>query len=159
METATDAERTTAWTLYEEQALASGYKRLLRKAIQPAFEALMWQESDESDVVNAARSILDNSEAYCLGAIAALQDSPVNFTEGELAQIQRGVESTQKSVHTMDRIKRTMEDLFPEKGLVRHDEYEEAKSALRQIKMRVVEEFSSSQEDRSAWEEAWPFDE
>ena len=51
-----------------------------------------------------------------------------------------------------------MGDLFPEQGLVRHDQYDEAKHALGQIKEQVIEDFAQGEEDRIAWHRSWPFD-
>lgn len=104
------------------------------------------------------RSLLENSEAYCLASIANLEGAPVELSQAELAEMHRDLEATKDSMHVMDKIKEHMGDLFPERGIVRHEQYEDAKAVLRRVKQQVIEDFSRSDEDRRAWEEEWPFD-
>jgi hypothetical protein len=49
-------------------------------------------------------------------------------------------------------------DLFPLRGCVDPENYDEAKNALQQCKDQVMEEFAKTEEDRKAWDEAWPWD-
>lgn len=67
-------------------------------------------------------------------------------------------EAAQAGADAMGRIQQTLGDLFPEQGVMRHDQYDEAKRALGQIKEKVNEEFARSEEDRIAWHKSWPFD-
>jgi hypothetical protein len=68
------------------------------------------------------------------------------------------MEAAQAGKDVVGRIQQTLGDLFPEQGVVRHDQYDEAKRALGQIKDKVINEFARSEEDRIAWRRAWPFD-
>ena len=138
--------------------LASGYKHMLEGNIKPAFDAVMCEESETSDVLSASLNLFEVGEAYCLGSIAALESSLIQFSEVELAKIQEDVEKTTASMNAMNVIKDALGPLFPEKGCVRPDQYDDSKAALRRVKHQVVEDFSSSSEDRRIWEEVWPFD-
>ncbi|KAF2722987.1 phosphotransferase family protein [Polychaeton citri CBS 116435] len=151
-------EKAALWKLYEEQVLVSGYKHMLKSNIKPVFEAVMYEESATSAVLNASRNLFEVGEAYCLGSIAALEGSPMSFSEAALANIQEDVERTAASMNAMSVIKEALGPLFPEKGIVRLDQYEDAKAALRTVKQQVVTDFSRSAEDRRVWEEVWPFD-
>ncbi|CAK4032361.1 Hypothetical predicted protein [Lecanosticta acicola] len=151
-------EKSTALKQYEEQVLSSGYKHLLKNNIPLAFDALMFEGSSSSAVLNSARNLLEVGEAYCLGSIAALDDCPVQFSESELAELQRDAEKTEESINAMNVIKEALGPLFPERGIVRPDQYSDAKAALRRIQAQVVEQFSANADDRKRWQETWPFD-
>ena len=151
-------EKAAALRLYDEQILASGYKHMLASNIKPVFDAVMYEESETSGVLSASRNLFEVGEAYCLGSIAALESSPIQFSEVELAKIQEDVEKTAASMNVMNVIKDALGPLFPERGCVRPHQYDDSKAALRRVKHQVVEDFSSSSEDRRIWEEVWPFD-
>lgn len=48
-------------------------------------------------------------------------------------------------------------ELFPQQGIVRPENCEEALDALEQMKGQVIQEFARNQQEREAWEELWPF--
>jgi hypothetical protein len=151
-------EEATTWKLFEEQVLASVYKHMLKKQMPSVLEALLYDESDTSAVLQASRNLFATGEAYCIGSIAALEDSPVSFSEAALAQIQEDAERTAASLNAMRVIQDALGPLFPEKGIVRLDQYEDSKAALRAVKEQVLEDFSPEEGDRRVWEEVWPFD-
>lgn len=147
-----------ALALFDEQILASGYKHLLKENIKPLFDAVMYSECEESGVLGASRNIFELNEVYCLGFISTMENSPVRFSEAELAMIEQDMEKTAASISAMCAIKTALGPLFPEKGIVRPEDYEKSKVALKTIKAQVLEDFSTSPEDRRVWEEEWPFD-
>lgn len=157
-ETMTLSEKAAKSKLYDEQLLTSGYKRMLRSNIKPVFEAVMYEDSTPSAVLNAARNLFEVSEAYCLGSIAALENPPVALSKAALATIQDDLERTAASMNAMSVIKDALGPLFPEKGIVRPDQYEDAKAALRNVKEQVLADFSRSDDDVRTWQEVWPFD-
>jgi hypothetical protein len=151
-------EKAAQLKLYEEQLLWAAYKHLVKSHMKHIFDAIMYKESDSSAVLQSSRNLFESGEAFCLGSIATLEDSPLRFSEAEMASIQENAERTAASLHTMSVIKQALGSLFPEKGVVRLDEYEDAKAALGTVKKQVVEDFSRSAEDRRVWEKVWPFD-
>ena len=134
------------------------YKLNLSTNLKSTCDALLWQESFAFNVVISSRSLLENSEAYCLGSITASEDLPIQLSPAQMAQIDRDVNDTHRSVGIMNCIKENMGDPVPDQRVVRHDQYQPCKARLRQAKQQVIEDISSSEEDRRAWEEAWPFD-
>ena len=99
---------------------------------------------------------IDSTESthavYAL-AIAELEDSSVRFSEAELADIKEDFEKSGKSSHCMKVIQENLGSLFPEQGVVGLEEYEDSKKILRNVKKQVIEDFSTSDEDRRIWEE------
>lgn len=145
--------------LFSQQLLVCGYKFLLQKTIPNALEARLYEESEKSTVLNATRNIYEaGREGACLVSLADCEKSSGQFSQNEIEGIEKDREKIMRSLHIMDVIKHSLGDLFPEKGIVRWDQYDEAKAALRRAKAQVIEDFSRSDEDRRAWEQAWPFD-
>lgn len=143
---------------YEEQTLVCAYKHLLKTTSVPAFNALMYDESVSLDVLSASRRLFETAEMYCLGEIEDMGHSSLRFEPEDLAKIELGLEQTMASIRVMDVIKEGVGDLFPEKGLVRLEQYDEAKRQLHSIKAQVLDDFAQSSHDRQVFAEAWPFD-
>lgn len=151
-------EKSAALQLYDQRVLVSGIKFLLQHTVKAAWEAQMYDESDDSTALKACRNIYESGEGYCLMALAERGESVFKFSEAEMESIKEDAQKIMESIGAMNVIKKGLEDLFPERGVVRLDQYDDAKAALRNAKAQVIENFSQSDEDRQAWEEAWPFD-
>ncbi|EFQ99359.1 hypothetical protein MGYG_08971 [Nannizzia gypsea CBS 118893] len=84
---------------------------------------------------------------------------PLKFTEAEVSFIEADVERAEFGVRTMKMIEQRLSNLWPEKGVVEHENYEETKEALRQIKGEIIEEFKTYPGwDSEVFESLWPFD-
>ena len=101
-------EKAAALKLYDEQLLASAYRHLLAYHAKPLFEAVAYEESTDSGVVDASRNLFEVGEAYCLGSIAEMKDSPVQFSETEMAKIVENAERTAASMNAMNVIKNAL---------------------------------------------------
>ena len=75
-----------------------------------------------------------------------------------MAQVQSDSEGALRGMDSMSSIQEALGDLFPERGCVRPEQYDEVKDALRQCKDQIIDQFALTDADRSTWEDAWPFD-
>ncbi|EDO02616.1 predicted protein [Sclerotinia sclerotiorum 1980 UF-70] len=71
--------------------------------------------------------------------------------------MEANVECVMRGMEAMESIKESIGELFPEQGIVRPDQYEEALDALEQMKDQVIEEFARSEEEKEIWLKEWPF--
>ena len=133
---ASTAEKTAAEKLFQEQKLVHAFKHLLQNHIEPALLALMYKESGDSNVVTTVSTLFEFGEAHCLASIATLPESPVSFSESEMAELSIDVEKASASIRAMHVIKEALRPLFPDKRLVLHDQYKDAKAALRDLEAR-----------------------
>ncbi len=75
----------------------------------------------------------------------------------ERQEMEADVEGVARGIEAMRSIRESISELFPEQGIVRPDQYEEALDALEQIKDQVIEEFASNEQEREVWRKEWPF--
>lgn len=158
---------------FYNESLAYAFKVLLQKHIEPAFQALAFQESSAADVLVLARRLFEIGEAHEMSSILALRDEwlevplvkrrnnlpfPLTISDAEVAEIEDDLRKAMESQEVMNKIKDSLGELFPEKGIVRHDQYNEAKRQLRQLKVQILQQFARNSQERSAWDTAWPFD-
>lgn len=67
------------------------------------------------------------------------------------------VENVAHGIEAMRSIRESISELFPEQGIARPDQYEEALDALEQIKDQVIGGFASNEQEREVWRKEWPF--
>ena len=57
----------------------------------------------------------------------------------------------------MSSIRDCIGELFPEKGIVALDQYDESLNALGQMKEQIIEQYANGEQDAAVWRKEWPF--
>lgn len=162
-----------AKALYLKRSLSVLYKTLISKQNPRLYRALTFRETPSYDLLLLARNLLVDGEATYLAQVVDLEKTweelpgvrigggapyPFRFSIEEKAEIEADVNGALRGMEAMSAVQRSLGGLFPERGMVRADQYEEARDALRQVKEQVIETYARSESDKQVWEEAWPFD-
>ena len=145
-----DAPRKKAMSLYLSQMLSTVYRMLI------------------------AQRLLIHGEAQYLASILMLEDAwldlrgvvhqgslpyPFRFSAAERTEIEADAKGAAEGMNLMRCVRDSIgRDLFPERGVVRADQYDEAKDAMQQIKTQVLDTYAHDECERKLWEEYWPFD-
>lgn len=135
--------------------------------LQAAFD---FQETTAFNLLLFARNLLIDGEITYLAQAAEVEQTwhetfptahnstcPVSFSEAQRQQLEEELAGTQRATHLMREVRASMGGLFPDKGLVPVHLYEEALSALEQVKEQVIEEFAENEEEAEIWHRDWPF--
>ncbi|KAH8724357.1 kinase-like domain-containing protein [Phaeosphaeriaceae sp. PMI808] len=158
-----------AETLYLQQSLCSLYNTLTRRQNPRLYAALEFQQSTAYLLLLLARNLLIDGEASYLSHVVNLEEAwdslprsdnttyPFTFSPKERQEIEADVEGVVRGMEAMASIRETIGELFPEQGIVRPDQYEEALDALAQIKDQVIEQFAGTEQEREVWKKMWPF--
>ena len=159
--------------LYLQQSLSALYKALLHKQNRVLYRAMEFADTPSHDLLILGRSLLVDGEAAYLAWVAELEDSwadlpgvraregvpfPFQFTDEERAQIEADCMGSVRGMEAMRNLKQSLGELFPERGIVRSDQYEASREALRQIRESLIETYANSEFDKLRWLESWPFD-
>lgn len=156
--------------LYSKQALAALYRTYVHKYNRCLYNALEYQETKSFDLLLLGRNLLIDGEATYLAQIAELEtvwgdlpdvgasQCPFHFSDVEKQTIEKEVRGSLLGMQAMQSIRESLGDLFPEQGIVRPDQYDEAKNALGQAKEFIIQEFARNEEEKKLWGEDWPFD-
>ena len=167
------AEQKEANALYIKRSLCSAYRYLLNQKYPRLYRALRFQDSPDFGLLLVPRNMLVDGEATFLAQVVDLKKTwdelpgviaaggppfPFCFSDADKAQIKSDVEGVLRGMQTMTAVQNTLGDLFPELGAVRPEHYDETKDALRQVKPQVINDFAKTEQEKDAWEKAWPFD-
>jgi hypothetical protein len=160
------AEQQKVNRLTLDQGLWVAYKIWIRARIPAFWKALEFQETAAFELLLCARTLLEDGEAIYAARLldlleevdASVRDSGVEIPADIAAEIRSDSKDAIEGMKAMSMIKDTIGDLFPERGVVRAEQYKYAKNALAQCKEQILDMYARSDADRMAWNASWPFD-
>lgn len=167
-------ERRRALSLYYDQTLVALYRQMTHDQKNVLYRAMEFRDTPGFDMFVFAQNLLVDGEAHYQAHMASFESVwkdlpavradgnppfPLHFSDQELSVIDEDMAAATRGMELMDQVRRDLGALFPEKGIVRHDQYEDAKEALRRAKLKVYEELELNEKEKAEWDLAWPFDE
>lgn len=159
-----------ATTLYFQQSLCALYRTLIHKQSPTIYRCFEFQESPAFDMLLLARNLLVDGEAAYIAQAVALEhiwptlscthtaQFPLIFSEEDVVRAERDAEDALRGMELLQTVRDSMGDLLPEHGIVKHEQYDEVKEALRQIKIQVIEQYACDDDERRVWDDMWPYD-
>ncbi|WPG97273.1 Hypothetical protein R9X50_00004700 [Acrodontium crateriforme] len=142
----------------------------MRKLSPEIWKCFEFQESTSFDLLLFARKLLIDGEATYMAHLLELSESDsedwmknnLNLKSRILScdrkSIMADAEDALRGMEAMQSIRDRLGDLFPERGVTKLEEYELTKDALRRVKQEFIGRFAHTDEERTAWQESWPFD-
>ena len=167
------AEQKEARSLHLQMSLSSLYRHLVHRDTPRLHKAMEYRDTTSFDMLVLAQNLLVDGEALYRDRVLELQKEwpdlpgvqaagspsfPVQLSADEINSLDRDVAGTMRGMELMAELKLSLGELWPERGLVRHDEYDEAKGLLTQAKIKIVDQLECSDEERRVWNHFWPFD-
>ncbi|GJP90514.1 putative phosphotransferase enzyme family protein [Aspergillus niger] len=83
---------------------------------------------------------------------------PFSFSDAEIERNKLVSDGAVAGTELVAGVKEQLGDLWPDKGLIEHERYEECRAALEEVRDRIVEELGESEEEREEYRRLWPFD-
>jgi hypothetical protein len=172
--TMSEEERARATSEYYDKALFIASRKISSKKTPAIYRTIEYQQTEAFDLLTIARRIFEFGEAHFHALTVELRDAwsrlplieestspmpfPIDFDEARLAEIEDDGEKAIRGMQIMDDFKARLGPLWPDKDAVSHEQYDEARAALRKLKGEVIEEFAKSKSDKLEFEKLWPFD-
>lgn len=159
-------EKEAATRLVGAQSLCVAYRRWISKLNPGIWKSIQFQGTSAGEILVLARTLLVDGEAlYAARILEELQSkedlrelSGLVISAEVKAEIQADAEGALRGMEAMTSVQEAIGVLFPEQGCVRAEQYDESKDALRQCKLQIIDMFATTEAERAAWEECWPFD-
>jgi len=169
-----DEEGARATKDYFDKALFVASRRIASKKLPAAYHSLEYQQTAAFDLLTIARRIFEFGEAHFQAltvelreawpGLTSMKDStaprqlPITFDDESLAIIQDDCQKSMHGMKIMNDFRARLGPLWPDKEAVSHQVYHDAKTAYRELKEEVIEEFARSQDEKLEFEKLWPFD-
>lgn len=167
------AEQARTQGLYLNMSLSALYRRFTYGNNKTLFKAMEFRQTISFEMMLFAQNLLIDGEALyqsrCLdlekewSSLPGVQASgnppfPLQFSADEADSVDGDVSKAIRGMELMQSLRQSLGELWPDKGVVRPEQYEEVKRLLRQAKTELIDRLAHSEAERIAWEESWPFD-
>ena len=167
-------EQRQAQDLWLKQSLVVLYNTLISQRSPKLWQCMEYQRTLEYQSLSVANIILFEGEATCLRMILDLLESHEDVMEDDTLNaasrrrlwalisnrdlIRKDAQDAERAVEVMAEVRSIMGELYPLHGQVSHGRYHETKEALRKMKEQIIGQYAQTEQDRLAWQRAWPFD-
>lgn len=166
------AEQAAAQSLYLKMSLSALYRRFTCANNERLFKAMEFRQTPSFEMMLFAQNILVDGEALYQSRMLELEKEwsslpgvqatgnpplPFHFSAGEANSIEEDVSDALKAMALMRSLRQSLGDLWPEKGVVSPDQYDQVKTLLDQAKAELVGPLAHSEKDKIAWEKSWPY--
>lgn len=150
-----------------------GWQKLMHSKNPDMYEAVKFRKTALYGLIFLAHRMFEYGEAHFQSLLVGMKDTwaaelPAvtsndvpflsEFSEADIERIDQDSDGAVAGTDLLMEIKETMGDLWPDKGPIEHERYDECQSALTEIKAQVLEQLAETDEERAEYECHWPFD-
>ncbi|KAF2475119.1 phosphotransferase enzyme family protein [Lindgomyces ingoldianus] len=166
-------ERKEVTRSYIEQSLMVAWRRLIKNNNPLQYSTLQFGNTTLGNLLSLGRRLFSLGEAHFLSLLLDLKnewrtnpavhnptglDFPVLISESDAVTIKEDERLADEGIRMMSYTAREFGDLWPNKGLIQHDQYERAKSELRDAKNNLSSYLQLSSSEQEELDRYWPFD-
>ncbi|EFW21973.1 conserved hypothetical protein [Coccidioides posadasii str. Silveira] len=166
-------EKTAALNEFLDKALMIAWRSLVRSKNPEQYRMIRFQQSPSANLLHLSRRIFELGEAHFCVLLLDLQDEwrensqsnssarrfPLTFSEPETIEIEADMRRADLGIKLMKDIERDLRNLWPQKGVVEHESYEQVKALLKERKEELIAQYCTLPGwDTAVFEQLWPFD-
>ncbi|KAJ9485936.1 hypothetical protein VN97_g7407 [Penicillium thymicola] len=87
-------------------------------------------------------------------------DTPFQFgfSETDFERIKLDSDDEIAGTELVSEIKEKMGDLWPDKGYIEHERYDDCKAALDEVKDQILEQLAETDQEKAEYQRYWPFE-
>lgn len=146
-------EKAAAINQYLDRSVMVAWRRLVQGKNESQYRAIRFQRLIRGDLLHLSRRIFEPGEAHFGALLLDLRDEwttecgsspefPLKFSEQQVAEIEADTKRADLGIEVMRSVEQRLGELWPEKGVVEHERYDEAKAALRKMKAEIIDQYS-----------------
>lgn len=152
---------------YTVQNMFIGWRKLMHSKNPDMYQVVEFQKTAEYGLIFLAHRMFEYGEAHFQSLLVELKDTwadgndvpfPFELSEADIQRIEVDSDRAVGGTDLLTAIKKVMGELWPDKGLIPHEQYDECKSALNEMKAQLIEQLAETDEDKAEYERCWPFD-
>ncbi|WEW58796.1 hypothetical protein PRK78_004264 [Emydomyces testavorans] len=165
-------ERDAIIRQFMDKSVMVAWRMLVKKKNPAQYSAIMFEYTTEGSILHLSHHLYEIGEAYVSALSLDLYrqylerpagdanryNFPLAFSVGKALEIESERAAAQLSSEAMRSIRHELGGLWPDKGLIEHDNYEELKSKLLRVKEELTAKLAHSDRERDIFEQFWPFD-
>lgn len=164
-------DRDKAFQEYTIQNVFIGWRKLMLAKNPTLYQTIEFRKTPAYGLIFLAHRTFEYGEAHFQSLLIDLRDSwadlptvtsedpfPFEFSESDIERIKLDSDGAVAGTDLVHEVKESLGDLWPDKGLIEHERYDECKIALDKVKCQILEQLAENDEERAEFERYWPFD-
>jgi hypothetical protein len=164
-------ERSAAIHEYTVQNMFIGWRKLMHAKNPDLYRVVKFRKTAPFGLIFLAHRMFEYGEAHFQSLLVDLKDTwadlpavtsdmpfPFDFSEADIDRIERDCAGAVAGTELVAVVKERMGDLWPDKGFIEHERYDDCKAALDEIKGQILEQLAETDEERAEYEHYWPFE-
>ncbi|KNG89207.1 hypothetical protein ANOM_002539 [Aspergillus nomiae NRRL 13137] len=164
-------ERSAAVHEYTIQNVFIGWRKLMHVKNPDLYRVVEFRKTAAYGLIFLAHRMFEYGEAHFQSLLVDLKDTwadlpavtsdipfPFDFSEADFEHIKLDSDGAVAGTELVAEVKGRMGDLWPDKGFIEHERYDDCKAALHEIEDQILEHLAETDEERAEYERHWPFE-
>ncbi|KAJ5477675.1 phosphotransferase enzyme family protein [Penicillium desertorum] len=164
-------ERSAAMCEYIVQNVFIGWRKLMHAKNPDLYRVVEFRKTPAYWLIFLAHRMFEYGEAHFLSLLVDLKDTwadlpgvtrdtpfPFDFSEEDLERIRLDSDDAIAGTELASGIKEKMGDLWPDKGFIEYERYDDCKAALDELKGQMLDQLAETDEDKAEYQRHWPIE-
>ena len=164
-------ERSAALHEYSIQNVQIGWRKLMHAKNPELYQVVEFRKTAAYGLIFLAHRMFEYGETHFQSLLVDLRDTwadlpavtsdipfPFEFSEADVERIKLDSHGAVAGTDLVAEVKERIGDLWPDKGFVEHERYDDCRAALQEVKVQMLEQLAETDEEKAEYERYWPFD-
>lgn len=164
-------ERDAAVREYTVQNVFIGWRILMHAKNPDLYRVVEFRKTAAYGLLFLAHRMFEYGEAHFQSLLVDLKDAwpdlpavtdlmpfPFHFSEIDIERIKLDSDDAVAGTELVQEVKERMGDLWPDKGLIERERYDDCKAILDEAKRQTFDQLAETGEERTEYERYWPFE-
>lgn len=164
-------ERATAMHEYTVQNVFIGWRKLMYAKNPDLYRVIEFRKTPAYGLIFLAHRMFEYGEAHFQSLLVDLKDSwealpavtrdvpfPFDFSKADIERIKLDSDGAVAGTNLLAEVRESLGDLWPDKGFIEHERYDDCKAALEKVKCQILERLAETDEEKAEYRRYWPFD-
>lgn len=164
-------ERATAMREYTTQNIFIAWRKLMHAKNPELYRVIEFRKTPAYGLIFLAHRIFEYGEAHFQSLVVDLKDSwkdlpavpsdvpfPFDLSDAHIERIKLDCDGAIAGSELVAEVQEALGDLWPDKGFIEHERYDECKAALDKVKSQILDELAETEEEKDEYRRHWPFD-
>ncbi|PYI05926.1 hypothetical protein BO78DRAFT_446811 [Aspergillus sclerotiicarbonarius CBS 121057] len=164
-------ERSAAVSEYTVHNVFIGWRKLMHAKNPDLYRAVTFRNTPSYGLIFLAHRMFEYGEAHFQSLLVDMEDTwgdlpamtsdvpfPFHFSEADIERIKLDSDGAVAGTELVAEVKEQLDDLWPDKGFIEHERYDDCKAALQEIKNQILDQLAETDEERTEYERYWPFE-
>ncbi|KAJ4319890.1 hypothetical protein N0V94_003662 [Neodidymelliopsis sp. IMI 364377] len=171
LSTLSPEERSAAVHEYTIQNVFIGWRKLMHAKNPSLYHVVEFRKTPAYGLIFLAHRMFEYGEAHFQSLIVDLKDTwadlpgvtnqtpfPFSFSEADIEHIKLNSDGAVAGTELVAAVKERLGDLWPDKGFIEHDRYDDCKAALHEVRDQILEQLAEINEEKDECKQCWPFE-